>query len=217
MVRWSISGLGSAVVAGTLVIVCTLVGYRFLRADVSARVYRNRLGALAGDYESLRWRYNDAVRRTAVAELLVRDGRLSVRVRTIEGVVREIETPFNPAGEVYVDYAVVDGRLWIRRVFDAATPPGLGLVIDPALASVDWEKPGATYGKAVYRTLSEGRWVVSVTGDGSLGLTRADEPTDLAAAPPVKDFAELTDETDARLRRMTPAEVLRAVLAPDGE
>ena len=99
-------------------------GYRYLRADVEAEVYRDRLRALAEEYESLRGTYNEAVRRTAVTELLVHDGRLRVRVRSVAGVLREIETPFDPRQEVYVDYVVMDGRLWIRRVFDAWTPPG---------------------------------------------------------------------------------------------
>jgi hypothetical protein len=170
---------------------------------LAADVYRDRLARLAGEHEALRTSYNDAVRRSAVTELLVRDGSLSVLVRTPgpEGsALREIETPFDPSREIYVDFAVLDGRLWIRRVFDERTPPSLGVVIDPELAQIEWAGApgsGVRVGKAVYRSLSEGRWVVSVTGQGSLGLERvgpaSDAPGELIAAPTVQTFDELPE------------------------
>lgn len=49
-------------------------------------------------------------------------------------------------------------------------------MIDPVLERINWQAPGLAVGKAVYRRLDEGRWVVTVTGDGSLGLARQDEP-----------------------------------------
>lgn len=206
MIRLAVVGALAGVLIAAL---ASLVVYPLIRADLAAGVYRQRLADLAGQYESLRERYNSAVRKTAVTELLVEDGRLAVMVRTADGVLQRIDTPFNPAGEVYVDYIVAGGRLWIRRVFDARTPPEQGLVIDPAWGQVDWDASDARYGKAVYRALSEGRWVVTVTGDGSLGLARAAQPVDLHPIPEVRDYAAITAETDAHVRAIGASEVWR--------
>jgi hypothetical protein len=205
---WTAVVLGAVTAGG-------LLGYRLMRADIAAEVYRERLEALAGDYEAVRGEYNRAVRRTAVNELVVRDGRVFVRVRTVAGTVSEIETPFDPAREIYVDYVVVDGRLWLRRVFDSATAPGAGLVIDPAMADIDWQSPAAKEGKAVYRRLSEGRWVVTVTGDGSLGLARADgaEEIPLALAPEVKDYDQMEKEARTQIERIGAGEVWRRMVS----
>ncbi len=173
-----------------------LMGYRFVRADLAAHVYRERLAGLAQDYESLRSTYNDAIRRAAVTELVVKDGKLAVRVVNDQGVVREIPTPYDPAREIFVDFIVVDQRLWIRRVFDAKTPPTQAIVINPEFTDIDWDSPQTAYGKAVYRRLDEGRWVVSVSGDGSLSLGRAEGPTRLTSAPKLKDYAQA--EADAK-------------------
>ena len=186
-----------------------LLGYRSVRADLRAEVYRDRLEQMVGQYESLRTVYNAAVRRTAVTELLVRDGRLWAQVRTAEGVTRRIETPFDPNGEIFVDYLVLDGRLWIRRVFDAGTPPQEGLVIDPEADAVDWSGTGEVYGKAVYRRLGDGRWVVTVTGDGSLGLARADAPADLSPAPGVRDYEQVIADAGTDPGRIGPGDVWR--------
>lgn len=158
------------------------------------------------DRDAIRDRYNEAVRRTAVTELVVEDGRLEVIIRTTEGVERRIETPFDPRAEIYVDYAILDGRLWIRRVFDAYTPPESGLVIDPLVESIDWDQRPEGYGKAVYRSLSPGRWVITVTGNGSLGLARVEgeTPTQLSPQPPVRPYepvAEGTSRSEESTRR----------------
>ena len=190
-----------------------VAGLRAVRSDVTAEVYRTRLGEVTGEYNSLRQQYNSAVARTAVTELLVEDGKLSVRVRTAAGAEKVIPAPFDPRGEIYVDYAVVDGRLWIRRVFDAQTPPSQGLIIDPALAQVDFDAPGVRIGKAVYRTLEEGRWVISVTGDGSLGLARASAPapTALSPAPEVREFEEIDEEAKREAQQVGLLDALKAL------
>ncbi len=190
----------------------SVLGYRFLRSQAEAAVYRDRLGALAAEYEGLRATYNEAVRRTAVTELVVREGRLSVRVRTADGAISETPTPYDPRGEVYVDYVVRDGRLWIRRVFDASTPPSRAVVIDPAFGEVAWGE--GEVGKAVYRSLGEGRWVVSVTGGGSLGLVRAGEAdeVELSGAPPVREFEPAVHEADAAARAIGLREVLSSAI-----
>ncbi len=197
--------------AGAIIVasgVAGLFGYQLLRANIVEDVYRDRLQELAGEYHGLRATYNEAVRRTAVTELVVVDNALSVRVRTATGVEREIRTPFDPSGEIYVDYVVLDGRVWMRRVFDAQTPPSKGILVDPELASVDWDRDGARFGKAVYRSLSEGRWVISVSGDGSLGIVRGGpEPATLSPAPELGEFAEMHEDLESRVSRIGAGEV----------
>src|SRR5512134_1848657 len=130
-----------------------LAGHQLLRMGLAADVYRARLEQTVQDYEILRGQYNQAVRRTAVTELIVEDGRLAVAIRDAGGEIRRIETPFDPSREIYVDFVVLDGRLWIRRVFDDRTPPEQGVLIDPALAQIDWSGDEAAHGKAAYRAL----------------------------------------------------------------
>lgn len=210
----SITKLATTGAVVVLAVVGGLLGYRFVRADIAASVYRQRLEDLSLEYASLRDRYNDAVRKTVVTELVVKGNQLSVRVRDASGVLKEIATPYDPSREVYVDYVVIDSRLWIRRLFDSQTPPSAALVIDPVYEDVDWECEGAEHGKAVYRALSEGRWIVTASGNGSLGLVRADEMTEPQLAPPptLKDFdAELSD-ADARVDTIGFGEVWRALV-----
>ena len=189
--------------------------YRLVEARVAADLYRARLSELAGDYDRLRDQYEEAIRRTAVTELQVREGDLSVVIRTAAGEHRSIATPYVPAGEIYVDYAVVDGRLWIRRVFDAATAPEDALLIDPSLREIDWQADGAAHGKAAYRSLGEGRWVVSVTGSGALGLARAEgaEPIALVTAPPIRRYDPIEREVRDVMSHFELSEVLRAFRA----
>ena len=209
MLKW----IGTAI--GTfLLCVVAVVGYRLASAKVELDIYRDRLAGLSNEYESLRSMYNQAVRKTAVTELIVKDGRLSLAIRTIEGVERVIGTPFDPAREIYCDYVLLNGRLWIRRVYDAHTPPNKGLVIDDKLRQVDWGDPAARYGKAVYRSLGEGRWVVTVTGDGSLGLAKADGKGDvsLSGPPPVRDYDQLEKQINEAVAHVTVGDVLKRVL-----
>ena len=187
-------------------------GYRLLLAGIEVDVYRERLVELRRDHDQLRKQYNQAVRRTAVTELLVNDGELRVSIRTAEGELRTLETPFDPSREIYVDYVIIDGRLWIRRVFDANTAPGEGMVIDPALVDIDWDVARAAHGKAAYRPLDEGRWVVTVTGDGSLGLARVDAArVELSGPPAVREYTPVGESVDAVLRELTAAEMLRSL------
>lgn len=199
------------VVLGALTLLATLAGYRFVRADVEAAVYRERLAALAGEYELLRSQFNDAVRRAAVTELLVKGDSLSVRVRTPAGALREIPTALDPTREVFIDYVVKDGRVLIRRLFDDRTPPERGLVVDPELIQVDWDDPALERGQTVYRRFSEGRWVVTVSGSGAMGLRRVGEVDDieLVAAPKVRDFEELDQQTRDELRALSAGDVMK--------
>lgn len=196
------------------------VGYRWARADVAASIYRDRLEAVARDYETLRTRYNDAVRKAAVTELVVNDGKVTLEVRlpdptgqTPGGVLTRLDTPVDPAREIFVDYAIVGGRLLIRRVFDSATPADKAMIIDPALASVDWDSPQASHGTAVYRRLTEGRWIVSVTGNGALGLSRSEigEPVPLVGSPDVKSYDQELAQADAKLGQIGWGDLWRKV------
>ena len=202
------------VAAVVLLGVAGFVGYRLIEANLKADIYRDRLTELADDYDQLRQTYNQAVRKTAVTELVVEDGKLSVSIRNARGVVKQTPTPFDPSGEVYVDYVVLDGRLWVRRVFDAKTPPSEGVIVEPELAEVGWDDPKLAHGKAVYRRLSEGRWVVTVTGDGSLGLAKAtgDQPVDLTATPPVRNFQPVDEQARAEVDRIGPGDVVRRLV-----
>ena len=187
--------------------------FRLLEASIAADVYRARIAELSDDYESLLQQYNQAVRRTAVTELRVEDGALKVVIRTAQGDLQELDTPFDPGREIYVDYVVHDGRLWIRRLFDEQTPPGEGLVVDPRFVDVDWNLEDASHGKATYRELGEGSWVVDVTGDGSLGLARRDEsePLRLSPPPPVRDFIPVEHDVQHRMGEVRFGEALEVL------
>ena len=201
-----------------LLAAASFAAFRLLEARLAAEVYRERIAELASDYETLRERHNEAVRRTAVTELRVEGGELSVVVRTAEGELRVFASPYDPRKEIYVDYAVLDGRLWIRRVFDEDTPPGEGMLIDPELAHVEWDEESGSHGKAAYRALGEGRWVVDVTGDGSLGLARREpgETVELAPPPPVRDYAPVESEVRDALGSIGPGEALRVIVGQLG-
>lgn len=188
-----------------------LFGLELMRSRAEREIYRDRLSALSESYEDLADRYNTAVRRTALTELVVENGRLTVVIQSAAGRIAEIETPYDPAGEVYVDYAVIGGRVWIRRVFDADTPPARGVLIDPALAHIEWSEDETEVGKAIYRSLGEGRWVVTVTGSGGLGLRRVapGEIIALGPAPTVDTFEQI----EARARSEADAIHWRDLIA----
>lgn len=213
----AVSGILTGAAALGAVVVLGVVGLRLARADAAERVYRARLESLAADYEGLRTNYNEAVRRTAVTELVVTGGSVTALVRSAHGAIAEIPTTADPSREVYVDFALVDGRVWIRRVFDSATRPEDATVIDPRLAEVDWDGPTASVGQAVYRTLGEGRWVVRVSGDGALGLEKVpdDAVISLSEAPPVRSYDEVQAEIERTVRAVGWRDVLGAVVGGD--
>jgi hypothetical protein len=184
-------------------------GYRFLRAEAASELYRERLEALANEHAQLAQRYNRAVRQTAVTELLVTESSVAVRIRNAEGKIATIPTPFSPDREIYVDYAVKDGRLLIRRVFDDRTPPSRAVVVNPALAELDWpDEDALRVGKAVYRGgLTPGVYAVTVTGSGALALAKTDAPADLELAPLIEPFEELDIDLDERPADITLADV----------
>lgn len=194
--------------------VVSIAGLRAARADAAQRLYKERLEEIADGYEDLRSRYNTAVRETTVTELVVEDRSVRVSVRTIEGERKTIETPFSADNEIYVDFALVAGRLWIRRVFDADTPPSRAVVIDPDLEHIDWESENAKIGQAVYRRLGEGRWIVTTTGDGALALTQipGDQPVSLSPPPELADYDEIESQIDRELTEVGFSDILGSLL-----
>lgn len=187
---------------------------RVVRADVTAQAYRRQMTTLASSYNELRETYNNAIRRNAVTELIVQDGTLSVQVRAADGTLRRIDTELDPSREIFVDYVVIDQRLWIRRVFDSQTPPSQGLLIEPSLGEVDWNDLRANHGKTVYRSLGEGRWIIDITQDGSLGLRRAREGelVSLVPAPELHEHQPVEDAVRESLRNMTLGDLWRALV-----
>jgi hypothetical protein len=203
----------------TCLLLLTLIGtglFLWGRSRVLEAVYRDRLRQLCDEYEALRSNYNTVVRRTAVAELKAADGKLAIVYRIGGQAVKTVPLPFDPTREIYVDFVVIDGRLLIRRVFSEDTPPNAGVLLNPELLGIDWERPDIHVGKAVYRRLNNGRWAVTVTGNGALGLERirhaAPGPT-IAPAPPVHDYAETASAIQSRTRAISLREVVAALAA----
>lgn len=187
----------------SLVILATtgVVGYKWAKASLAKDIYRDRLVQAQADYQYLARQYNQAITPRPVTELLVADGNVCVIVRKGEETV-EVPTPFNGyTSEIFVDYAYIDGRLLIRRVFDentAANSPQ-AVMIDPELVGVKWDAPGAEHGKIIYRNrMSDGRWVITVTGDGSLGLKKVadDAPVELVDRPYLREFEPVQEQAD---------------------
>ncbi|MGP1347875.1 MAG: hypothetical protein ACTS3F_14555 [Phycisphaerales bacterium] len=214
---FSTTRLVTALALMFLGIAACVLAFRLVRADVSAEAYKRQLTTLASSYNDLRSTYNNAVRRMAVTELLVEDDRLSVLIRAADGAVQKFDTPLDPNEEVFVDYVVIDNRLWIRRVFDSNTPPAQGLLIDPALADIDWNSDRANHGKTVYRSLDEGRWIIDITRDGSLGLRRADtaEPSRLVPPPELIEHEPIEHAVEESLKNMTLSDVWKALFGRD--
>lgn len=210
MIQGSITGFAVIAAVGLV----SVVGMRFAKADAANQVYQSRLRDLSSDYESLAVQYNQAVRQTAITELVVKDRTITVQIRTIEGTAETIETTCNADKEIYVDFALIEGRLWIRRVFDADTPPSRATIINPKLANVDWDAEGALVGQAVYRQLDEGRWVVNAAGDGALTLAKVpeDQIVNLSPPPTVKAYDEIQTQIDEELDKITWRDVFASVL-----
>ncbi|MEX0331184.1 MAG: hypothetical protein AB3N64_07155 [Puniceicoccaceae bacterium] len=189
---------------------CVVVsGFFWLREEVTSQIYRNKLESMAAEYAELADRYNDAVRQSAVTELEVTEDSVAVLIRTIDGDLKRIPTPYDPKEEIFVDYLVGNGRIWIRRVFDENTAPGNGLVIDPVWEVVDWKDSALSYGKIVYRSLEPGIWSIQVSGNGALSLEPAAEshPEALTAAPELRSFEEIQLSLDAEVQSITLADL----------
>ena len=160
-----------------------------------------------------------SVARTAVTELVVEDGKLSVAIVTADGQQRVIPTGLNPASEIFVDYAVIDGRLWIRRLFalDPLRGPQPPVIIDPLIEEVDWSDPNNRHGLAIYRSYGHenGRWIVTVTGGGSLGLEKVDRDRKVALSPPptIEDYEQIERQAREQADQVSPLDVAREVFS----
>lgn len=198
----------------TLTVAIVLGGYLWMREEITSRIYREKLDALASQYSELASQYNEAVRKSAITELEVTDDAVAILIRTVDGSVRRVPTPFSPGNELYVDYIVGEGRIWIRRVFDASTPPGDATVIDPQWERVDWEATDFSYGKAIYRNLTPGIWAVEVDGSGSLSLEKIDSSrvAALQASPRIRTYEEIQIALDAEVENIGPRDVWELML-----
>ncbi|MEM6458138.1 MAG: hypothetical protein AAF710_01970 [Planctomycetota bacterium] len=190
-----------------------VLGYQMLHRGVAADVYHQRLVELSDEHQQLVETYNRAVTRTAATELVVADGTVCVNVRTADGRLETHPVAADPRHPIYVDYVVKDNRLLIRRVFDAKSAPDDAGVIDSALLDIDWSDPAVRHGQAIYRRLTDGRWIVTVSGDGSLALAKVDEDAavELLPAPEVGTY-DPVEATQQAIDRITPADVFGRVL-----
>ena len=197
----------------TAVLVC---GFFWLREEVTSQIYRQKLESLASEYAALADRYNYAVRQSAITELEVTENTVAVIVRTVDGTIRKIDTPYNPNKEIFIDYIVGNGRIWIRRLFDQSTPPESGLVIDPVWEKVDWHDNGLKYGKVIYRSLSPGIWSIQVSGNGSLNLepSTASHPDALQASPEIRSFEEIQLAINQEVQSITWSDIWHYCMTP---
>ena len=188
-------------------------GYRVLREGARASVYRQRLQELSEKNSALRERFNHVISETAVTELRVQDGKLTAAVVSPEGVLQTLDLSYSPQSEIHVDYIIRGGRLWIRRVYDQDTPPQQGTLIDPKLANIKFRSD--EHGISIYRTLGEGRWVISVTPNGALSLQQqplSSGPTKLFAAPEIMDFEALEQDANQQLDQVSALDLLKLAL-----
>lgn len=194
------------------IVVC---GFLWVKEEVTSRIYREKLAALAGDYASLAEQYNYAVQESAVTELDVDEESVTVVIRTLEGEIKRIETPYNPEKEIFVDYLVGDGRIWIRRIFDQATPPSEALVIDPVWENVDWASNELSYGKAVYRALEPGIWSIQVNGSGALSLepVAASRIESLIPSPEIRSYEEIQLNLDKEVKEIGASDLWNYLLS----
>ena len=183
---------------------------------MAADVYLERYTQLNDEHNDLIEQYNQAVTRTAVTELVVADGGVTVNVRTADGLTEPHPVNADPTHPIYVDYVVKDGRLLIRRVFDSKSAPDDAGVIDSKLLNIDWNDPAVRHGQAIYRQLTDGRWIVTVSGDGSLALAKVEDDADvqLLPAPEVGEFDPI-DEINQDIQRISPGDVFRRLFGAD--
>lgn len=213
------------------------LAYRLARNNVAGDVYRQRLQQLRDDhnkvlaqyadlhagYNALRNDYNDAVKRTAVTELVVyEDSSVCVAFIAADGTEKIVPTPFKMGSEVYVDFIIIDGKNFFRRVFDENTAPNQAMVIDPANKDISLEKGRPVRGKATYARLdTPGRWTVTLSGNGALDIAKKadDAPTTvLMPPPPVKEYPQVDkkypdvqQQVNEQIDDITPGDVLRSL------
>lgn len=184
------------------------LGYQVLRNGVAADVYHDRLVQLNDEHHELIDQYNQAVTRTAVTELVIQNGTVCVNVRTADGRVEPHPVDADPSHEIYVDYVVKGNRLLIRRVFDSRSAPDDSGLIDSALLDLDWSDPTLKHGQSISRRFTDGRWIVTVSGDGALALAKIDHhvEVELQRPPKIEDFDPVS-ATQNQIKQISPADV----------
>jgi len=219
-----ITGLLRAAAMAALAGLAAVAAYKYTKGNIAADIYRHRLRQLSDSYRGLRKQYNEVVKKTAVTELVLSGGRLSVVVRTADGVLETIPTELDANQEVHVEYVAQDGRLWIRRVYTLTDPDLAGraraevALINPSLGELPWSTDPNLQGLSVYRKeLTPGRWVVTTTGNAALALTKlpAGESSDLSGPPAVRDYGHVEEEVRTRLDELSVSDVVQRMI--DGE
>ncbi len=204
-----------------LVVLCGLAIWRHSRGDIVTDIYRQRLEQLSANYQQLRSQYNQAVRKTAVTELVLEGGQLSVAIRTAAGVIETIPTHLDANQEVHVEYLVQDGKLWIRRVYTLSEPDPGGrahaavAMINPSLADPPWASDPSLKGLSVFRKdLTPGRWVVTTTGNAALDLKKLPpgQESQLASPPPVRDFPTMEKEIRDEIAEVDTWDIVANIL-----
>ncbi len=199
-----------------ITVVAFVLGYNFMRSNIAADLYRDRLREAVKKNEALRQTFNEAVKKTIVTELLVQDDEsICVVFVSADNTERVVPTPFRMGAVVYVDFIVLDNRVFLRRVYDEDTKPSEALFIDPQMQTIDWKKVDDLQGNAPFARLNKkGRWTVSVTGNNALQLTKADDTArrqPLTYAPTVKDYDEIEKEMEARIEEIGVGDVIRSI------
>ena len=202
-----------------LVAAALLLGYWVIHAHLASKLLRDRIQTLAGECEPLRKNYNSAVKKTVVTELLVQDDdTICVVFVSADGSEQVRPTPFKRGSLLYVDYVIKqDGRLLLRGVFDYDTAPSAGVAINADFQTIErWKNKEVKAGNAVSQLVDKkGRWVVEVTGNGSLQLSKADDKAPrvpLVVSPQIKDFSQITKEIDASIGDIGPGDVFKAIV-----
>jgi hypothetical protein len=204
--------LGQVVFVGVLAL-AVLLGYNVVRSNIAADLYRDRLREAVKENEVLRQTFNEAVKKTVVTELVVNeDDTVCVVFVSADNTEHVVPTPFRKGAEVFVDFIVQDGKLFLRRVFDEDTKPREALFINPDLQTVDWKKGvEGPRGSAAYAQLNQnGRWVVNVTGNGALELKKADDNAPrqpLVNLPPVREYPVIEKEMNTKVDEIGPKDV----------
>lgn len=162
--------------AGAGLALAAVAGWEIYRRDNAVQAAEARAASLARQLAEVREERQRLLARTGITLIEVDDDMVRLLVARADGSLQVIPTPYSPDGEIFVDYVVHQGRVLIRRVFDESTSPREAVVVDPALVEINWEAlDPRSHGRTVYRQLAPGRWMISISGAGALGLERLDD------------------------------------------
>ena len=208
-VAGSIRSIVAMVFWGLVLCVLVVLGYQFFKMKMLVGHYKEGVVEITQKYQSvldeynravdtfneLKSRYNEVLARTIITELKVENNKCSVILKNSEGVLAEIPVEVNLGKEVFVDYIYFDNRLFIRRVFDSGTAPeraadilALQNVRGFLPAAIDWSDPKFRSGKSIYRKLTDGSWMITVTGGGALDIDRKENIPHLEFISPLEGF-----------------------------